>query len=310
MNLRVRTGLIFTLVILAFVVPAFRLPWLPLILFAVVGLAAALELHHALARRVEGLSLFTMLAASLFQFWPLLPLLSYRKLSLGWPLLAVSETPVAATWATDYLWLLGLGLGFFAFLVLLAILLLALAKVLRHGVEALPAALAEATSFLWLAFPLSMVTLLLYAVPNGWLWLLLALFSPWISDVAAYYVGVNVGHTRILPRLSPKKTLEGTIGGIIGTMLCAALFFVLAMAGEAPMQPGLGRNIAFGLFAGFVLSLASQCGDWLASAVKRYVKIKDYSHILPGHGGILDRFDGVLFTLPLTLALSLVYFLF
>ncbi len=310
MNTRVRTGIVFTVIVLAFVIPAFRIPWLPLILFGVVGLAAALELHHALSRRVEHLSLFTMLAASLYQFWPLVILLSYRMLRPNWHLLSKSGPDIDSRWQTDYLWLVGLALAFVALVMLLSIFLVAVLKVIRYGADVLPAVGGETASFLWIAAPLAVVPILLYGVPNGWLWLLLALFAPWISDTAAYYVGVNVGHTPILPQISPKKTLEGTIGGIVGTMLTAALYFGIVMGGPEPMQASLGRNIAFGLLAGLILSLVSQFGDWFASALKRFVRIKDYSNILPGHGGILDRFDGVLLTLPVTLALGLVYYLF
>ncbi|MDI9471096.1 MAG: phosphatidate cytidylyltransferase [Bacillota bacterium] len=310
MKTRVRTGIIFTVIVLAFVIPGFRIPWLPLVLFGLVGLAAALELQHALSRKVEHISLFTMLAASLYQFWPLVTLLSYRMLRPNWQLLPKSGPAIDARWQTDYLWLVGLALAFTALVTVISIFLIAVLKLIRYGNEALPAVGAETACFLWIAAPFAVVPILLYGVPNGWLWLLLALFAPWISDTAAYYVGVNVGHTPILPQISPKKTLEGTIGGVVGTMLISALFFGIVMGGPEPMRPALGRNIAFGLLAGLVLSLVSQFGDWFASALKRFVRIKDYSNILPGHGGILDRFDGVLFTLPVTLALGFVYYLF
>ncbi len=309
--LRVRTGFIFTLVLLAFLIPAVKLPWLPLVLFGILGLLAALELHHAYTRRFSRLSIVLMLLLSLYQFLPLFPLRSYAKLRAGWHFLGkLKEQPIQGNWATDYMWLLALGFAMLAFAILATTLLIVIFRVLIRGVQHLPEACLEVSILFYIAFPFSLVSLFMYAVPNGWLWLLLSIFMPSVTDVAAYYVGSRFGRTKILPKLSPKKSLEGCLGGLVITMLLTAIIFAFFFKGPSPMHSALGRNVIFGLFAGALLSLSAQLGDWLASAIKRYFGIKNFSQALPGHGGILDRFDSIIMTLPMTLFLTLLYYLF
>ncbi len=121
------------------------------------------------------------------------------------------------------------------------------------------------------------------------------------TDIMAYFTGMAIGKHKLCPHLSPKKTVEGAVGGVAGSVLLSLLFgyvlarFDLAPAGQAVVHPYL----AYALF-GFFGSIAAQLGDLSASALKRKMGIKDYGKLIPGHGGILDRFDSVLFTAPLT----------
>lgn len=114
------------------------------------------------------------------------------------------------------------------------------------------------------------------------------------TDTAAYFVGKAIGNRKIAPKISPKKTIAGCVGGIVAAALCMVLYGSI-----------LGSYFNFVLpwylyfTVGLLGSIAGQCGDFTASMIKRKAKIKDYSHILPGHGGILDRFDSTLFILPL-----------
>lgn len=108
------------------------------------------------------------------------------------------------------------------------------------------------------------------------------------SDIVAYFVGSAVGEKKLCPNLSPKKTLEGSIGGVVGgTLFCGLFYYFFAF-------PYFIDAIIVGMFA----SIISQFGDLCASAFKRKMGIKDYGNLIPGHGGILDRFDSVLFTAP------------
>lgn len=119
--------------------------------------------------------------------------------------------------------------------------------------------------------------------------------SSWISDTCAYLAGVMIGRHKLAPVLSPKKSVEGSIGGIVGAALVGALFGYY-------LDSVLGVNQFVFLLpvVGGVGSVISQIGDLAASAIKRNYDIKDYGKLIPGHGGIMDRFDSVIFTAPIT----------
>lgn len=119
--------------------------------------------------------------------------------------------------------------------------------------------------------------------------------SSWISDTCAYLVGVMFGRHKLAPRLSPKKSVEGAVGGIVGSALVGAVY-------GGYLDSTLGtENLGVLLFVvGGVGSVISQIGDLAASAIKRNYEIKDYGKLIPGHGGIMDRFDSVIFTAPIT----------
>ena len=127
--------------------------------------------------------------------------------------------------------------------------------------------------------------------PTG-AWVLLTMVLAWGSDTCAYFVGRKFGKTKLAPRISPKKTLEGSAGGLAASVVGAVImsFFL----------PGLGPidAIALGILAG----AAGQAGDLLMSVLKRSSGVKDSGGILPGHGGILDRADALAFTAPATWA--------
>ncbi len=121
----------------------------------------------------------------------------------------------------------------------------------------------------------------------------LIFLSSWGCDTCAYCVGMLIGKHKMTPRLSPKKSIEGAIGGIAGAALLGLLFAVVMnnlglASASVPM---------YALICG-VGAVIAQIGDLAASAIKRNHDIKDYGHLIPGHGGILDRFDSVIFTAP------------
>jgi len=127
--------------------------------------------------------------------------------------------------------------------------------------------------------------------------------SAWGSDTCAYCVGMltgkTIGNHKAFPVLSPKKSIEGCIGGIVGAALLGMLF------GKFIMGSDYG-TILMGVICG-IGSVIAQCGDLAASAIKRNFNIKDYGKCIPGHGGILDRFDSVIVTAPIIY--FLVYYL-
>ena len=125
--------------------------------------------------------------------------------------------------------------------------------------------------------------------------------SSWISDTCAYCVGMLFGKHKLAPVLSPKKSIEGSIGGIVGSAIVGALF------GYFVVEQIITEQQVTWIFAliGAIGSVVSQIGDLAASAIKRNYDIKDYGKLIPGHGGILDRFDSVIFTAPIIYYLAL-----
>ncbi len=119
----------------------------------------------------------------------------------------------------------------------------------------------------------------------------------WGSDTCAYAVGVLIGKHKMTPRLSPKKSVEGAAGGIAGAALLCALYVYLVERYAAAFVFGISPAAAAAL--GAVGAAVSMAGDLAASAFKRDYGIKDYGKLIPGHGGVMDRFDSVIVTAPL-----------
>ena len=121
----------------------------------------------------------------------------------------------------------------------------------------------------------------------------LVFLCSWGCDTCAYCVGMLIGKHKMAPKLSPKKSVEGAIGGLAGAALLGALYaLAINQWGGASAQPS-----AYALIC-LVGGMISMVGDLAASAIKRNHEIKDYGTLIPGHGGILDRFDSVIFTAP------------
>lgn len=114
--------------------------------------------------------------------------------------------------------------------------------------------------------------------------------SAWLCDTTAYYAGKYFGKNKLCPRVSPKKTIEGSIGGLIGSTLFCGIYGFIINSFEVQIP------IYHFIFMGIICGVFCQFGDLVASSIKRYVDVKDYSNLIPGHGGILDRFDSILFT--------------
>jgi phosphatidate cytidylyltransferase len=157
----------------------------------------------------------------------------------------------------------------------------------RPLVEALPAAGISASGLLLVAFPLTFAVRLHGVASEGPRLLLFALLITWAGDTVAYFVGRALGKHSLAPHLSPKKTWEGAVASFAGSLLVAMVFarwvsvplpHLLAMAGAG--------------------NVAGQAGDLLESAYKRSAGVKDSGGLLPGHGGILDRIDALILTIP------------
>ena len=139
------------------------------------------------------------------------------------------------------------------------------------------------------------MTLIRYTV-NGVYFFGMVFIASWICDVFAYFVGMLLGKHKLAPELSPKKTVEGAIGGVV----FSAIFFLLYGLVVESFFPVSANYLVLALL-GVVLPIVSQIGDLWASLIKREHGIKDFSNLLPGHGGIIDRFDSVFSTCTILL---------
>jgi len=157
----------------------------------------------------------------------------------------------------------------------------------RPLVEALPAAGISASALLLVAFPLSYAVALHGLGKMGPRLLLFACGITWAGDTVAYFVGSAFGKHLLAPKLSPKKTWEGSVGGMVGSLAVAYAFSYW-------IRIPLGHLLAMGV----VGNVAGQMGDLLESAYKRSAGVKDSGGLLPGHGGILDRIDALILCIP------------
>jgi phosphatidate cytidylyltransferase len=145
---------------------------------------------------------------------------------------------------------------------------------------------------LYIPYLLSHV-LLIFQVPSGRRWIFFLFFVIFAGDTGAYYAGHRWGRHKLWPAVSPGKTVEGALGGLLSSLATSLLVGKLLLS--------LGESgVSFLLSLGLVISSVGQMGDLMESMIKRVSKVKDASSILPGHGGLLDRLDSLIFAFPLT----------
>lgn len=192
-----------------------------------------------------------------------------------------------------YLW----GEPSFVFFLLGAVYLTALVFVLKGKTEGTTSHLASSLFGLFYVAGLFSFLILLREMPHregldygiGGLWIVYLLICIWSCDTFAYFIGAPLGKHKLSPAVSPNKTVEGFIGGMLGAA-AAAFFSHYVFFGSA----GLRHLLIISIFVGLI----GQMGDLVESLFKRDAKLKDISKIIPGHGGILDRFDSLLFVSP------------
>lgn len=192
-------------------------------------------------------------------------------------------------------------LGAVMFAMAMALLMAVMAAyVLTYPKYRTEQAMAAFFGFFYVAVMLSSV----YHVrilPNGAYEIWLIFLCSWGSDTCAYCVGMLFGKHKMAPVLSPKKSIEGAVGGVAGAALLTAVYGLIFREAMGLSPVGVALLAAVGALG----ALASMVGDLAASAIKRNYGIKDYGRLIPGHGGILDRFDSVIFVAPMIFLLML-----
>ena len=199
-----------------------------------------------------------------------------------------------------YLIALGLPFGFyfsdFGAKILLAAALVYLlwviaVTVFRRGTFAFSEAASVYFASVYISIGFAALSAIRYGVALGAYLCLLVFIGPWVTDTFAYFTGRFFGRHKLIPEVSPKKTVEGSVGG---TVFCIVGYIVFGLV----MQFGYGFTVNYAMLAvaGLLVAVISQIGDLIASLIKREHGIKDYGNVFPGHGGVMDRFDSVLTT--------------
>ena len=152
----------------------------------------------------------------------------------------------------------------------------------RQGLSRWAMGLAGA---LYIGMPFNYYLLLYTSKPNGLIWTLFTIFAVVVSDAAALLVGSRIGRHPFFSGISPKKTLEGAIAGVVGS-IAVMLIGVSLVLGQSPLHA---------IVLGFLIGTSAEVGDLVESQMKRIAEVKDSSHLIPGHGGVLDRIDSILF---------------
>ncbi|MBE6543972.1 MAG: hypothetical protein E7675_06185 [Ruminococcaceae bacterium] len=218
-----------------------------------------------------------------------------KKLYVSIPCIAVAAAVPMMTKIRDGEFFSWCGITFF----ILAFYLLSVATFARkHTVQ------EYAMLFMLLFYVVTSASciVMLYRQPYGEYIFILAFLCPWVTDSAAYFTGSALGKHKLIPEISPKKTVEGAVGGVIFCVVFVEIYLFSVGA-----LIGLEVRALYGALAALVLSAVSMFGDLIMSLVKRFYKIKDYGDVFPGHGGMLDRFDSVLATAPFLFILYIIF---
>lgn len=159
------------------------------------------------------------------------------------------------------------------------------------------------TAITYISVSFTSLAIVRYISEYGYLFIFLAFLIPWICDVFAFLIGCKFGKHKLIPEVSPKKSVEGAVAGIAFTVIFCLIFGFASSLVFKEVVPNYIALVVYGL----ILSVVSQLGDLVASVIKRQYGAKDYGKIFPGHGGVMDRFDSVLGISTILLILCLVW---
>ncbi len=292
--IRLVTAAIYVTVMAVFIVPGLWAPVVPVVLLTAVVFVSAFEKGQAVRLVIPQVTPLPLAVTSV-----LLGLSSFLGILKGSFLRGLIWTvdPTVNTLIAPRIF------GYFALLALFLLPMFSLVQMWRKGTDRLPSSLAMMAIVFSEATPLAASVALLYGCRYGWHWFVLAILTAWVSDTFAFFAGKFLGRIPFAPLLSPKKTWEGTLGGIVGTIGLYLLYFPLVIGNRTGYSTG--ASFAFAVVAAVIMSLTATLGDLQSSALKRWCGIKDFGALLPGHGGISDRFDSIFTTLPAMLLLAI-----
>lgn len=182
-------------------------------------------------------------------------------------------------------------------LLLVTVFLRFLIQMFSRQYDALKAIALFAFELLYIGAPLALLVMAVTWTPNPWI-VVCALAMIWISDTGAYLVGSLFGRHKLAPGLSPKKSWEGFIGGLLFNIGAAFIYFYCFRLDAAPFL----SNVQGWIYIGICVTAFATLGDLFESMLKRSIGIKDFSRLIPGHGGVLDRIDSLLCVVPCVLA--------
>ncbi len=154
---------------------------------------------------------------------------------------------------------------------------------------------------LLISFGMSALSIICNAGISVTFFFVTAFALPWMADAGGFFVGATMGRHKLCPEISPKKTVEGAIGGVV---FCVASALIIGVIFHFLVMPEVTINFLALALLGFIIAPISILGDLSFSLIKRSLNIKDYGSIFPGHGGVLDRFDSIIFTAPVILAVN------
>ena len=175
--------------------------------------------------------------------------------------------------------------------------------IFSHGKYPLESVAVASFSLLYIFIGFNSILFIHDCEPGGRYLYYICFLGAWITDIFAYFCGRAFGKHKLIPDVSPKKTVEGSIGGTVFCIAVTVLFGVLVET----FVPSVSANIAVFAVGGLLIAAVSQIGDLSMSVIKRRYGVKDYGFIFPGHGGMLDRFDSVIAVSALLMVFSLFF---
>lgn len=175
--------------------------------------------------------------------------------------------------------------------------------IFSHGQYPLEAVFVASFSLFYIFIGFNAILFIHDCEPGGKYLYYICFLGAWITDIFAYFCGRAFGKHKLIPDVSPKKTVEGSVGGTVFCILVMVIFGIVV----EKLVPEISANLLIFAVAGVLIAVVSQIGDLSMSVIKRKYGVKDYGFIFPGHGGVLDRFDSVIAVSALLMVFSLFF---